>query len=425
MLGQHGGPPPRPRSPTEVLQPRRAPEPPERESGQAQRHPILATLNRLLTAALIIGCGLVALMLVMQAAFNRPGPLPAPVVLVIPQGEGVSAIADQLVSHGVISDRRLFVGSVIYFNSFKHKTSLKAGEYAFPAHMSMRGVLDTLVRGKGVVHKVTLAEGLTSQEVVGKLLAASDLTGDIKQVPPEGSLLPDTYQYQRGDTRQSIVTRMQKAQKAFLAKVWPKRAPGLVLTTPEQAVILASIVEKETGLPNERPMIAAVFENRLKKKMRLQSDPTIIYGLVGGKGSLGRPLMESEIEKPTPYNTYQINGLPPTPICNPGRASILAVLNPAKTDDLYFVANGTGGHSFAVTLAQHDKNVAKWRKVQKEREAAAKAEAGSNPVATDLPAEVRAAAGGASSAAPASHDKAASDGIPPLPEPNPRFEHKH
>jgi UPF0755 protein len=227
---------------------------------------------------------------------------------------------------------------------------------------------------------VTLAEGLTSEQIVQKLLAHPELHGDINDVPPEGSLLPDTYKFGSHDKRQDIIERMQAAQAKFLAKVWESRDPDLPISTPEEAVILASIVEKETSRADERPRIARVFENRLKKKMRLQSDPTIIYGLVGGKGALDHPITQEELDRDTGYNTYKINGLPPTPIGNPGRASIEAVLKPAKTSDLYFVADGTGGHAFAASLEEHNKNVAKWRAIEreirkKEQEAAAAAAA--------------------------------------------------
>jgi len=222
---------------------------------------------------------------------------------------------------------------------------------------------------------VTLAEGLTSYQVVQRLMAHPELRGEIAEIPPEGRLLPDTYKFGSNDTRQDIIERMRAAQAKFLAKVWPTRDPDIVVTTPEEALILASIVEKETGRADERPRIASVFENRLKKKMRLQSDPTIIYGLVGGKGALDHPIQQEELDRETGYNTYKINGLPPTPIANPGRAAIEAVLRPAKTKDLYFVADGSGGHIFAPTLDEHNKNVVAWRKIEREIRAREAAEA--------------------------------------------------
>ncbi len=190
------------------------------------------------------------------------------------------------------------------------------------------------------------------------------LTGNIKEVPREGSLLPDTYNFTRGTTREQIIQRMQQAQQRVLKEIWDRHSPDLPIKTPDQLVVLASLVEKETGKPDERTRVAAVFVNRLKQKMKLQSDPTIIYGLVGGKGTLGRPIMKSEIDQPTAYNTYQIEGLPPGPIANPGRASIEAAANPARTRELYFVADGTGGHAFAETYEQHQKNVARLRQLE-------------------------------------------------------------
>jgi UPF0755 protein len=278
----------------------------------------------------------------------------------------VGAIAERLERDGVIADRRVFMTSILYFMYLKGQGSLKAGEYEFRKYATMRQVLDTLVEGKSIEHKVTLAEGLTSYQIVQKLMAQSELHGEITQVPPEGSLLPDTYRFGRNDTRQDIIERMQAAHAKFLAKVWETRDEGIVVTSPEEAMILASIVEKETGRADERPLIASVFQNRLRKNMRLQSDPTIIYGLVGGKGVLDHPIQQDELDRDTQYNTYKINGLPPTPIANPGRAAIEAVLRPAKTKDLYFVADGSGGHVFAASLDEHNKNVYKWRKVERE-----------------------------------------------------------
>jgi UPF0755 protein len=253
--------------------------------------------------------------------------------------------------------------------------ALKAGEYEFRKQASMRQVLDTLVEGKSIAHKVTLAEGLTSQQMVERIEASPDLKGTITAIPAEGTLLPDTYRFQIGDSREDIIERMQVAQKKFLAKMWEERDPDIVVQTPEEAIILASIVEKETSRADERPLIASVFQNRLRKKMRLQSDPTIIYGLVGGKGVLDHPIQQEELDRDTAYNTYKINGLPPGPIANPGRASIEAVLKPAKTKDLYFVADGSGGHTFAPSLDEHNKNVAQWRQIERAQREQERAEA--------------------------------------------------
>ena len=358
-----------PRSPTEALQPMRPPEPPTHDEPEPDPHPFLRMLDGLVTFFFLLACLAVGIFFWVKAQFDQPGPLATSTVFVIPKGEGVSAIAERLERDGVIDDRRVFMTSILYFMYLKGQGSLKAGEYEFGKNASMRQVLDTLVEGKSIEHKVTLAEGLTSYQIVQKLMAQSELHGEITEIPPEGSLLPDTYRFGRNDTRQDIIERMQAAHKKFLAKVWETRDPEIVVTTPEEAVILASIVEKETGRADERPLIASVFENRLRKNMRLQSDPTIIYGLVGGKGSLDHPIQQEELDRETGYNTYKIDGLPPTAIDNPGRASIEAVLRPAKTKDLYFVADGTGGHVFAASLEEHNKNVFKWRKVEREMRA--------------------------------------------------------
>ena len=368
-----------PRSPTEALEPTRPPEPPERDEPEPDPHPFLRMLDGLVTFFFLLACLFVGVFYWVKVQFDQPGPLATSTVVVIPKGEGVSAIAERLERDGVIADRRIFMTSILYFMYLKGQGSLKAGEYEFRKYATMRSVLDTMVEGKSIEHKVTLAEGLTSFQIVEKLKAHPELHGDIAEIPAEGSLLPDTYRFGRNDTRQDIVERMQAAQAKFLGKVWATRDEHIVVTTPEEALILASIVEKETGRADERARIASVFQNRIRKKMRLQSDPTIIYGLVGGKGALDGPIMQQDLDRETGYNTYQINGLPPTPIANPGRAAIEAVLRPAKTKDLYFVADGTGGHVFAPTLDEHNKNVFRWRKIEreirarKEQEAAAQA----------------------------------------------------
>jgi UPF0755 protein len=362
-----------PRSPYEALEPVRPPEFPEREPWRM--HPVLAFFNALFMLTFFTACVLLALLSFFRLQFDRPGPLPASTVVVIPKGEGVSGIAERLERDEVITDRGLFMTSIIYFMYLRGAGALKAGEYEFRKAASMRQVLDTLVEGKSIAHKVTLAEGLTSQQMVERIQANPDLKGTITEIPAEGTLLPDTYRFQIGDSRQDIVERMQVSQKKFLAKMWEERDPDVVVQTPEEAVILASIVEKETSRADERPLIASVFENRLRKKMRLQSDPTIIYGLVGGKGVLDHPITQEELDRETAYNTYKINGLPPTPIGNPGRAAIEAVLKPAKTKDLYFVADGTGGHAFAPSLDAHNDNVARWRQIERAKREQERAEA--------------------------------------------------
>jgi UPF0755 protein len=264
---------------------------------------------------------------------------------------------------GVIDvSRWLFIGGVF---ALKASSDLKPGEYEFRKNASLRDVIGTIVEGKVVQHAVTIPEGLTSEQIVTRLSENDIFTGTVREMPREGTLLPETYKFPRGTTREQVIQRMQQSQKRVLAEIWERRNSDIPVKTPEQLVTLASIVEKETGKADERSRVAAVFVNRLRQKMKLQSDPTIIYGLAGGKGTLGRPIKRSEIMQPSPYNTYVVDGLPPGPIANPGRASLEATANPARTRDLFFVADGTGGHSFTETYDQHQKNVAKLRTMEK------------------------------------------------------------
>lgn len=384
-LGRRGDLNVLPRSPAEALEPDHPPEAPRSRKRQHQRHgPFLAVLNTVFTALFLGLIGLAGLFYYAKAEFDGPGPLTHSTVVTIPKGEGVNAIASRLEREGIISDRRLFVAATFYFGA---QAKLKAGDYAIEARASMRDVLDTLVEGRAILYSVTIPEGFTSQQVVERLKEHPELSGEITEVPPEGSLLPETYRFARNTDRMDLIRRMQDAQKRFLDKVWESRAKDLPISTKEEAVILASIVEKETGRADERARVAAVFLNRLRRGMKLASDPTIIYGLVGGRGSLGRPILQSELDKQTPYNTYLIKGLPPTPIANPGRAAIEAVLRPSDTKDLYFVADGTGGHVFAASLAEHRKNVARWREIEKEirrREAEQAAKEKEAAAATEL-----------------------------------------
>ena len=361
----------RARSPAEALEPARAPEPP---SGRKRRrtHPFLMLINGAMTLAVVAFLGFLGLVYYGKKQFDAPGPLTHSTVFVIPKGEGLRAIAERLERESIISDRITFVGSAYYFSV---QGDLKAGEYEIRKHASMRDVLDKLVEGRAVLHKVSIPEGLTSEQVVARLNGHEMLKGEIKAIPAEGSLLPDTYKFSRHMTRQDLIDRMQAEQQKFVTRLWKSRKAGLPISTPQEAIILASIVEKETGRADERARIAGVFVNRLNKGMPLQSDPTVIYGLVGGKGKLGRGILRSELQRETPYNTYKVRGLTPTPIANPGRAAIEAVLNPAETTDLFFVADGTGGHAFAPTLAKHNQNVAVWRRVERERREKAEAEA--------------------------------------------------
>jgi UPF0755 protein len=273
------------------------------------------------------------------------------------------SIADQLERAGVIE-------SAMWFNILTvldgNRGALKRGEYAFKAGASMNEIENELLAHHVVRYKITIPEGLTSEQIVDRLREDTVLTGDIREPPREGSLMPDTYYFERGDTRLSILSRMAKMQAKTVEEVWKQRAPDLPIKSPGEMVTLASIVEKETGKTEERPHVAGVFVNRLEKHMRLGSDPTIVYGLALGKGTLGRSITKADLNQSTPYNTYIIEGLPPGPICNPGKAALEAVAKPVRSKDLYFVADGTGGHAFAETLDQHQKNVARWRQIEKD-----------------------------------------------------------
>jgi UPF0755 protein len=282
--------------------------------------------------------------------------------VILRHGASLPEIASDLESQGVIRSGSVFLAAAQLTGAARR---LKAGEYAFPTRAPLSRIVEMIRDGRIVRHFVTIPEGLTSAQAVAILMANPVLTGEVA-TPAEGALLPETYEVERGTDRGVVLHRMMAARDRLLAELWPNRKPGLPVHTPEEAVTLASIVEKETGLPDERPRVAAVFVNRLEKAMPLASDPTIVYGLTKG-APLGHGIRQSELASQTPYNTYHFAGLPPGPICNPGRASIAAVLDPAQTGDLYFVANGTGGHSFSATMAEHEKNVEIWRKVEKER----------------------------------------------------------
>jgi len=347
------------RSPRAALEPEKVPLPSRRS--HKVRHPLVIAGNAVFTVLVVVSLAVGAALYVGKQRFDAPGPLPEDTVVNIPRGLGIRDIASLLEHEGVIDQPYVFIGGVMVM---KARGGLKHGEYRFTKHASLAAVVDTIIEGKVVQHALTIPEGLTSEQIVSRLLQDNALAGQVKEIPREGSLLPETYKFTRGMSRAQIIHRMQQADQREVKEIWEHRAPDLPLKTPEEMVTLASIVEKETGKADERSRVAAVFINRLKNKMRLQSDPTIIYGLTGGKGSLGRPLMKSEIEQPTPYNTYVIDGLPPGPIANPGRASLEAVAKPARTKDLFFVADGSGGHVFSETYEQHQKNVAKLRAIE-------------------------------------------------------------
>ena len=323
----------------------------------------LSSLSGLLTFVLLGALATVGALAWLMKEARNPGPLSEDKVVMIEREDAGASIADQLERAGVVD-------SAMWFNVLTlldgNRGALKRGEYAFKAAMSMNDVENELIAHRVVRYKLTVPEGLTSEQVVDRLREDTVLTGDVREVPREGSLMPDTYYFERGDTRQSIISRMAKIQAKTVEDIWKQRSPDLPIRTPWEMVTLASIVEKETGKPEERPRVAGVFVNRLDKHMRLDSDPTIVYGLAQGKGTLGRSITRADLNQSTPYNTYIIDGLPPGPICNPGKAALEAVAKPARSKDLYFVADGSGGHAFAETLDQHQKNVARWRQIEKD-----------------------------------------------------------
>ncbi|HWA23161.1 MAG TPA: endolytic transglycosylase MltG [Caulobacterales bacterium] len=313
---------------------------------------------------LAVGLGAVFLLIIDT---QRPGP-PAPAggaetTIVVPRGVGIAAIGQHLQAEGVIRNGMAFRAAVMIYGRGR---SLKAGEYTIPSGASSASIIEKIAAGRVVLHPVTAPEGWTSAMIVDMLATADFLDGDTPAPPPEGSLLPETYRVERGMERADVIREMQQASRETLDQLWNTRAANLPFKTPREALILASIVEKETGLDSERPHVAAVFVNRLRKGMRLESDPTVIYGVSKGR-PLGRGLLRSELDHDTPYNTYTRYGLPPTPIANPGRAAIAAVLNPMKSADLYFVADGSGGHAFASTIGEHQKNVERWRSLERLR----------------------------------------------------------
>jgi UPF0755 protein len=323
-----------------------------------------------LTSAIItlLVLGLIAL-LVSVWAYESAGPKAragAATTVILRKGAGVSEVASDLVQAGVVRSAALFIAAA---EITRAAPRLKAGEYAFPSEASLAQVIRKIRTGDIVHHRITIAEGLTSQQAVDLINASDVLVGQIP-TPPEGSILPETYDVTRGEQRAAVLQKMMDARDRVVSELWAHHKPGLPYQTVDQAVTLASIVEKETALPGERPRVAAVYVNRLRQGMKLQADPTIIYGINGGL-PLGRGIRESELLAPTPYNTYVITGLPPGPIGNPGRASLAAAMDPPDTNELYFVADGSGGHAFAATYEEQAKNVARWRQIESDRRLAA------------------------------------------------------
>jgi len=367
--GQNGQPaqkgPIIPKSPSEALRPERVPEPPKRSRNA--RSQVILFLNFVMTMAVVVCiAGLIGFYYAITA-YQSPGPLQTNTNFIIRNGAGLSEIASNLERNLIISDARVF--RYLTATHLNAGESLKAGEYEIKAHASMNEIMELLKSGKSILYSVSFPEGLTVRQMFDRMLDDPVLEGDLPAaLPSEGSLRPDTYKFSRGTKRSEIIDQMAAAQQKLVDQIWERRDPSLFLKSKQEFVTLASIVEKETGVPDERAHVASVFLNRLGKGMRLQSDPTIIYGLFGGGGKPSdRPIYQSDLKKETPYNTYVIKGLPPTPIANPGKDALEAVANPWKTQDLYFVADGTGGHVFAATLEDHNANVKRWRKLEADK----------------------------------------------------------
>lgn len=344
-----------------ALQPDAPPPPPPRSK---KREGTLSAMSSLLSFLLVLAVAGVFGLIAVLHKLREPGPLVAEKIVYIAPRSDVPEILAQLEHDGVI-DNPMLMNIALLIEGVRGK--LKPGEYSFKQNASLREVMDELVNGRQILHGVTIPEGLTTEQVIARLRESDFLAGDMPEPPKEGALLPETYKVTRGYPRAKLLLKMQEDQRKLLDQIWARRNPDLPVKTPFELVTLASIVEKETGKADERPRVAAVFVNRLRKGMRLQSDPTIVYGLVGGRATLGRGILKSEVEKWTPYNTYAIDGLPPGPIANPGKAALEAVANPSRTQELYFVADGTGGHVFADTLEQHARNVQRWRQIEKDR----------------------------------------------------------
>ena len=380
-----------PKSPSEALRPERVPEPPKRS--KKARGQVVLFLNFIMTMAVLVCVVAVIGFYYATSTYRNPGPLQTNTNFIVRSGAGLTEIASNLERNAIISDARIF--RYLTATHLSAGESLKAGEYEIKARASMRDIMELLKSGKSILYSVSFPEGLTVRQMFDRMLQDTVLEGDLPAaLPTEGSLRPDTYTFSRGTKRSEIIEQMAAAQQKLVDQIWDKRDSSLPLRSKEEFVTLASIVEKETGVPDERAHVASVFLNRLGKGMRLQSDPTIIYGLFGGEGKpADRPIYQSDLKRETPYNTYVIKGLPPTPIANPGKDALEAVANPWKTQDLYFVADGTGGHVFSATLEEHNANVKRWRKLE--------ADKGSDPnIAVDGQPEEQPADNGATVAPP-------------------------
>ncbi len=375
-----------PKSASEALRPTPGPTPPERRKhSNRARSQTVVFLNFLMSAIVFVTIIAGVVLWYGKTSFETRGPLTSNSTVMVKSNSGLGEIASLLERNGLITDANVFRLGV---RAYGNESALKAGEYEVKAGASMHEIMDLLKSGKSVLYSLTVPEGVTVEQVFQRIAANDVLTGEMPAtMPPEGAMVADTQRFARGTSRQEVVDKMTADQKRLVDSIWERRVDGLPLKDVNEFVTLASIVEKETGRSDERSRVAAVFINRLNKGMRLQSDPTIIYGIYGGKGKpADKPITRSDIDTPTPYNTYAINGLPPTPIANPGRAALEAVANPSRTEDLYFVADGTGGHVFAKSLEEHNRNVARWRAIEKAQAEEAKKAASGQDAGADQPA---------------------------------------
>ena len=355
-----------PKSANEALRPERLPEPPRRS--RKARSQVVIFLNFVMTLVVLVSAAAVFVFYYAISTYQAEGPLETNTNFIVRNGAGLAEIASSLERNDIISDGRVF--RYVTATYLKDNESLKAGEYEIKAGASMKEIMELLKSGKSILYSISFPEGLTVRQMYRRLADDPVLEGDLPaEIPAEGALRPDTYKFSRGTKRAEIVEQMLAAQDKLIDQIWEKHDPAKSpIKTREEFVTLASIVEKETGKADERAHVASVFINRLQRGMRLQSDPTVIYGIFGGDGKPSdRPIYQSDLQKETPYNTYKVKGLPPGPIANPGRAALEAVANPWETDDLYFVADGTGGHVFAASLDEHNANVRRWRKLEVER----------------------------------------------------------
>lgn len=355
-------------SPKQALRPEPAVGPPSR--ARQARSQVVVFFNFLITLVVVGMIAIGGALYYGKVRFEEAGPSSLAVTHAVRPGASLGQIASSLESRNIISNARIFEAGVRVYG---HESDFKAGEYEFKANASMKEIMDILVSGRAILHPLTVVEGMTVAQALDRVAENELLTGEMPEtLPEEGMLVADTQKFSRGTTRAELIRTMEAQQRAIIEETWANRRADLPIEDINEFVTLASIVEKETAVPNERSRVAGVFINRLRKGMKLQSDPTIIYGLFGGEGKPSdRPIYRSDIDKPTPYNTYQIVGLPPGPIAIPGRAALEAVANPSVTDDLYFVADGTGGHVFAKTLAEHNANVRRWREIERQRAAEA------------------------------------------------------